>query len=124
LAFDRSGNLFASEGADIGCPLGLGRIDKLTPDGVESEFATGLNGVRGLAFDRARNLFGTDLVADEISKFTPDGDETVFASGIASPEFSCFPASPNPTAPSDSTTASDIAAALGSEAGLSLRVDG
>jgi sugar lactone lactonase YvrE len=88
LAFDRFGNLFVSESAEIGCPLGA-RIDKFTPDGVESAFATGLNSLRGLAFDRGGNLFGADaiLVAGEILKFTLNGVGSVFASEIDGPEF-------------------------------------
>ena len=93
LAFDSFGNLFATEGHDIGVPGGDERILKFTPDGMESEFATGLTEPRGLAFDTSGNLFVTDNVfqpSGDILKFTPDGMHTLFASGIAGPAFLAF----------------------------------
>jgi hypothetical protein len=89
LAFDRSGNLFVAELHEIGVPAGNERILKFTPDGMESEFATGLYEPRGLAFNRGGQLFVTERVftpSGDILKFTPDGMQTVFASGIV-PEF-------------------------------------
>ena len=40
-----------------GLARNLGHIYKITPDGVPSTFASGLNGPLGLAFDSAGNLF-------------------------------------------------------------------
>ncbi|PYI92760.1 MAG: hypothetical protein DME97_08015 [Verrucomicrobia bacterium] len=55
-----------------------GTVNKLT-------FATGLTGVRGLAFDRAGNLFvGQDST---IVRITPAGFTSVFASGLHGPNF-------------------------------------
>src|SRR5207237_634656 len=52
---------------------------------VKITFATGLTGVRGLAFDRAGNLFvGQDTT---IVRITPAGLSTVFASGLHGPNF-------------------------------------
>jgi len=84
LAFDRFGNLFASAGS----------IFKYTPDGTESTFATGLDGPRGLAFDKAGNLFVAEIFGGDILKFTSTRMMTVFASGIATPQFLAFPRSP------------------------------
>jgi sugar lactone lactonase YvrE len=92
LAFDRFGNLFVSEGPFVGVPGGSDRILKFTPNGMESEFATGLDEPRGLAFDGSGNLFVAASVFEpsgDILKFTPDGMQTLFASGIV-PEFLAF----------------------------------
>jgi sugar lactone lactonase YvrE len=92
-AFDRFGNLFVSENHDTAVLGGNERILKFIPNGMESEFATGLTEPRGLAFDRSRNLFVTDHVytpPGDILKFAADGNETVFASGITTPEFLAF----------------------------------
>jgi sugar lactone lactonase YvrE len=92
LAFDRFGNLFVSENHDTLVLGGNERILKFTPDGVESEFATGLTEPRGLAFDGSGNLFVADRVftpPGDILKFTPDGMQTVFASGNT-PELLAF----------------------------------
>src|SRR5438045_5375087 len=52
---------------------------------VKLTFATGLTGVRGLAFDHAGNLFvGQD---DRIVKITPEGFTSVFAAGLHGPNF-------------------------------------
>jgi hypothetical protein len=50
-----------------------------------STFATDLDNARGLAFDRAGNLFVAEIIQTgpgDILKFTPNGVGTVFASGI------------------------------------------
>lgn len=72
-------------------------ILKFTPDGIESTFATGLSWPRGLAFDRAGNLFVAEAIppppnlsVGPILKFTPDGVESVFASNLYVPEFLAF----------------------------------
>ena len=48
-------------------------------------FATGLSGVRGLAFDHAGNLFAGQ--SDRIVKIAPDGSVTTFASDLNGPNF-------------------------------------
>src|SRR2546430_10149882 len=56
-----------------------------TPSGtlVKLTFASGLTDVRGLAFDRAGNLFaGQDTT---IIRITPEGFITTFASGLHGP---------------------------------------
>lgn len=61
-----------------------------TPAGtlVKITFATGLTGVRGLAFDRAGNLFVGQN--NTIIKITPAGFTSVFASGLHGPNFLAF----------------------------------
>ena len=102
LAFDTSGNLFAST---INGNDSTGDIRKFGPDGTEitPRFATGLTkGPRGLAFDSAGNLFLAEIgipgsaTTGDILEFTPDGTQTVFASqnfgtrGNRGPEWLAF----------------------------------
>ena len=73
LAFDSSDNLFVATGRSI---------VKITPDGTQTPFATGLTKVASLAFDRLGNLYATinPTGSSSILKFTPDGTKTTFAS--------------------------------------------
>lgn len=74
LAFDAAGNLYAVN-------LYANTIDKYTPDGSHSIFASG--GIRyafGLAFDPAGNLYAASWGNNTIVKFTPGGVGSVFAS--------------------------------------------
>jgi hypothetical protein len=52
---------------------------------VKLTFATGLTGVRGLAFDHAGNLFVGQN--ETIVRITPEGFTSVFASGLHGPNF-------------------------------------
>jgi sugar lactone lactonase YvrE len=78
-------NLFATD---------VDTIDKFTPNGVRSTFASGLNNPLGLAFDRAGNLFvadtGTYTGTGAVYKFTPAGVRTTFASGLNFPRALAF----------------------------------
>jgi sugar lactone lactonase YvrE len=100
LAFDASGNLFAST-----TDPNNGDIRKFSPDGTEitPRFATGLTKFpRGLAFDSAGNLFVAEIgipgtaTTGDILEFTPTGTQTVFAStnfgfrGNRGPEWLAF----------------------------------
>jgi sugar lactone lactonase YvrE len=75
-------NLFAS---DFDFQGNYGIIDEFTPTGVRSTFASGLNDPKGLAFDKAGNLFVADSGIGVIYKFTPAGVRTTFASGLPLP---------------------------------------
>jgi DNA-binding beta-propeller fold protein YncE len=71
LAFDGSGNLYvASE---------PGYIEKFTPGGVGSVFASGLGSPANLAFDKAGNLYVADLESADILRIAPDGQDSIFA---------------------------------------------
>ena len=87
LAFDRKGNLFvANPGScvcvpEIICECPPSTIIKITPNGIQSTFAT-IPGTQllDLAFDGAGNLF---VVANStIVKIAPDGTQSTFASGL------------------------------------------
>src|SRR5678815_2021154 len=64
-------NLFVRDSGVVG---GSGAIYKLTPNGVRSIFASGLNGsdggFYGLAFDKAGNLFATNWVSGNVTSGT------------------------------------------------------
>ncbi len=74
VVFDRTGNLFVSDG-------GSKSILKFTPDGKKSTFASGVTPDE-LIFDHSGNLFGLDRGDGAIFKFTPDGKKSTFASQL------------------------------------------
>jgi len=94
LAFDSSGNLYVANGRG-------NTIEKFTPGGVGSVFATGLNYPYGSAFDKAGNLFvsnyqGPYYGGPAIQKFTPEGVGSVFpAAGLADPAGIAFDSAGN-----------------------------
>ncbi|NOS71008.1 MAG: hypothetical protein HOP33_13890 [Verrucomicrobia bacterium] len=73
LAFDGAGNLFVATGG-YGIP-----IEKYTPGGVGSVFASGLSLVSGIAFDSAGNLYEGNYGDGTIGKFTSGGIGSVFS---------------------------------------------
>ncbi len=80
LAFDASGNLYV---ATRTAPLNS--IQKITPGGLVSTFATGFANVTGLAFDTDGNLYVADTSAggaDFIYKVTSGGAVSTFAGGF------------------------------------------
>jgi hypothetical protein len=79
MAFDRSGNLFVSQGDSI---------FKFTPKGVKSTFVTSKKAnFIDLAFDGAGNLFVVNQGWPvSIVKITPVGATSTFASGLSSPK--------------------------------------
>ena len=67
--------------------IGNNTIEKITPGGVGSVFAsTGLSTPRGVAFDSAGNLYVANSGNNTIEKFTSAGIGSVFASaGLNNP---------------------------------------
>ena len=95
-AVDSAGNLFVTTAdfcdsclfGDPGVINGSGKIYKLTPNGVRTTFASGLDDPTALAFDSAGNLFVANVsfnLSGTIYKFTPAGGRTTFASGLEHP---------------------------------------
>lgn len=86
--FNRAGDLFAV-GHD---PSGNGLIYDFTPAGARSTFATVPGeGVEGLAFDSAGNLFAAaGGSVGYIFKFSPEGVRSTFASGLFEPASLAF----------------------------------
>ena len=78
LAFDRAGNLYLAESPDFGTPY----IEKYTPGGVGTRFATlllGSLGPEGLAFDSSGNLYVGLITSGGIEKITPGGVVSAFS---------------------------------------------
>ena len=66
------------------------------PSYSATEFASGLNGPRGLAFDNSGNLYVSNFFSNgTIFKITPDGTVSTFASGLNTPRGLAFDNSGN-----------------------------
>jgi sugar lactone lactonase YvrE len=72
IAFNRAGDLFVGD---------ANGVMKITPAGVKSTFATGLN-VNGIRCDTAGNVFVSDGTSRSIVKITPAGVKTTFAPAV------------------------------------------
>jgi len=92
MVFDPTGNLLVANPE-------AGKIEKFTPDGHCSTFASGLVHPFGLAFDGGGNLFVADVQSDGksglILKFSRDGTRSTFASGLVHPLGVAFDSSGN-----------------------------
>ena len=78
-----TGNTFDSQGNLYQSSLDGNRIDRISPDGVVTQFADssqGLSGPVGLTFDSQGNLFVANCEDHSIRKITPGGDSTSFFS--------------------------------------------
>ena len=84
LAFDRAGNLYASDTDPFDV---LGNITRIAPDGTQTLVVSGLGGLRGLAFDPNGNLFAAGHGNNVIYKITPDGSVSIFASALNIPQY-------------------------------------
>ena len=62
-----------------------GHVYEVTPDGVQTTFASGLVNPAGLAFNSAGDLFVADNGSGKIYEFAPDGTRTTFATGLDHP---------------------------------------
>ena len=75
--------------------FGNNTVTEITPGGVPSTFASGLNGPTGLAFNGAGDLFEANYGSGSpgsgvITEFTPGGAKSIFASGLNYPEGLAF----------------------------------
>ena len=76
-------NLFVADSAS-------NSIYEITPDGVQTTFASGLCYPAGLAFNNAGVLFESDSESSNIYEFTPSGVRGTFASGLYAPTALAF----------------------------------
>ncbi len=75
---DSAGNLYVAN-------FYAGAVNKVTPEGVISTFATGFDAPSALAFDSAGNLYVSNTVKNTVSRVTPGGSVSTFASGFDDP---------------------------------------
>jgi sugar lactone lactonase YvrE len=78
LVFDASGNLYISD-------YNSGKIYRMSPSGVKTQFASGLIKPSALVFDDAGNLYVSNFGSTTVSKITPGGIVSTFASGFSGP---------------------------------------
>jgi len=83
VAFDASGNLYVADDDD-------NQVLSVTPDGVESVFATGFDQPSGVAFDAHGNLYVANSANGTISKVTSSGAVSTFAIGFNNPQCLVF----------------------------------
>lgn len=84
MAFDKAGNLYVA--TINGGGQGAGFIAKITPDGVQSTYAAGLNYPVGIAFNAAGDLFVCNgNLNGTITKIEPNGSQSTFATGLNNP---------------------------------------
>jgi len=97
IAFDHSGNLFATFDSNTGSSS----ILEFTPGGTQSTFATSSSDTAafsGLTFDSAGNLFVStegNPGSDTILEFTSGGVESTFATGLTQPRGLAFDSTGN-----------------------------
>jgi streptogramin lyase len=77
LTFDAAGNLYVANSSNA-------TINKITPDGTVSLFASGggLDAPYALAVDVSGSLYASNLGTNTISKIAPDGSVSLFATGM------------------------------------------
>jgi sugar lactone lactonase YvrE len=77
LVFDAAGNLYVAN-------VNSGTINKITPDGTVSVFASGggLDFPYALAIDVSGSIYASNLGNNTVSRIGPDGSVSLFASGF------------------------------------------
>lgn len=84
LAFDSHGNMYVANWTE-------GTITKITPQKVQSTFASGLNQPCGLAFDATGNLFVANTSPyNVITEISPDDVQSTFVTGLNNPQGIAF----------------------------------
>ncbi|WPU99833.1 gliding motility-associated C-terminal domain-containing protein [Mucilaginibacter sp. cycad4] len=74
VAFDVAGNLYVSD-------VGNSAVRKITPAGIVSTFATGLNFPRELKVDGTGNVYVAEQDGNTIKRISPNGTTTIIAGG-------------------------------------------
>src|SRR5262249_29238400 len=88
MTFDSKGNLYVGDWYD-------NAVYKITPAGVVSTYATGIQTPDGLAFDRSGNLYVASEKGNYVDKITPGGVVSTFATGFNVPVGLAFDSSGN-----------------------------
>ena len=79
MAVDSTGNVYVGDD-------GNAMIRKVTPEGVVTTLASGINGIAGVAVDSAGNVYVADQGNNAIRKVTPAGVVRTLASGFNTPQ--------------------------------------
>ncbi len=86
MAFDSSGNLYASSYDTPSSSTSVGHVYKITSGGVVTSFASGLNTPFSVSIDKSNNLYVSSNFltgsATSVYKITPGGSVSAFVSGI------------------------------------------
>lgn len=94
LTFDSAGNLFVVDyevvNHDAAEFVGIAAIYKITPNGEQTIFASGVSYHSSVAADKAGNLFVADYDGGVIYKYKPDRSRATFASGLHHPVGTAF----------------------------------
>lgn len=86
VAVDADGNIYVADFGQFLNNANGTQVWKITPDGVRTEFATGLSGASGNVFDAEGNLYQSNIRGNSVSKITPDGTVSTFVTdGIRGP---------------------------------------
>jgi sugar lactone lactonase YvrE len=88
LAIDRTGNLFATDNIGTSPDPFNGNgttVYKITPQGVRTLFADGLNGPAGCSFDKEGNFYVCTFRDGKLIKIQPNGNKQVLAQGLEGP---------------------------------------
>lgn len=73
IAVDAEGNIYVADFGDLLSNANGTTVWKITPDGVRTEFATGLQGASGNTFGPDGNLYQSNIAGNRISVITPEG---------------------------------------------------
>ncbi len=83
IAVDAEGNIYVADFGDLLNNANGTQVWKITPDGIRTEFATGLQGASGNTFDAEGNLYQSNIAGNRISIITPDGEVSTLENTLA-----------------------------------------
>lgn len=83
IAVDAEGNIYVADFGQFLNNANGTQVWKITPDGVRTEFATGLQGASGNTFGPDGNLYQSNIAGNRISIITPDGQVSTLEDTLA-----------------------------------------